>query len=227
VAAHEAATVRLGITPPAAFTIAPHLVRHFNATQPELSVEVHRMWLPHLVSALMNGTVDVALTCGDLRTQDPNVATVEIGSERLLIGLRRDHPLSAHATIDLQQLQDQRLGMHAVHLFPAWHAVQRSILAAAGLAPSVAEINDPDLTARRWTLQPEIEWIMLIGSLLADQEDTVARPAPAHAVPFTLSWHKQSVIRPAVHQFIAASRSTDLPADWLPPRKRERRRSDI
>jgi DNA-binding transcriptional LysR family regulator len=180
-----------------------------------VSIEIQRMWLPALGAALQAGTIDAALTCGDLVTTDPNITTAEIGSERLLIGLRPDNTLTAETSIDLRRLGDQTLG---IHLFPAWHAVQRRILTDADLTPPVAELDDPDLTARRWTHQPEIDWIMLISSLLAGHEQTTVRPALRRTVPFTLSWRAHPPLRPAVRHFIDSGLEAELPDGWLKPR---------
>lgn len=219
----EAGVVRLGITPPAGPVIAPHLARRFTASQPTLSVEIQRMWLPALTAALQAGAIDAALTCGELGTEDPNLTTAEVGSEQLLVGLRPGHPLTAGASIDLHRLGHRTLGMHPAHLFPAWHAVQRQILAGANLTPPIAELDDTDLTARQWTHQPEIEWIMLTGSLLAGHENTITRPAVGQTVPFTLTWPARSPPRSGGHRFIESSLETELPAGWLPPSPNDHR----
>jgi DNA-binding transcriptional LysR family regulator len=217
VAGGEVGVIRLGITPPAGPVIAPHLARGLSGSSPDLSVEIQRMWLPALGAALRAEAVDAALTCGGLGIADPAIATVEIGAEPLLVGLRPGDALAAEASIELQRLEDRTLGMHPAHLFPAWHAVQRQILADAELAPPVTELDDPDLTARRWTHQPEIEWIMLVGSLLAGHDETLARPARGHAVPFTLSWRAHPGPRPAVRRFVDSCRLAALPDGWLAP----------
>src|SRR6266496_1613568 len=64
VADGEAGTVRLGITPPAAPVLAPHLIRLFAAEAPQVTVELQRMWLPDLLDAVVTGDIDVAPTCG-------------------------------------------------------------------------------------------------------------------------------------------------------------------
>jgi hypothetical protein len=143
-----------------------------------------------------------------------------LGSEHLLVGLRANHPLAAQASIDLRQREDQTLGMHPVHLFPAWHAVQRHILAGANFNPPIAELDDLDLAAHRWAHQPEIDWIMLINSFTAGHGSTVVRPALGHAVPFTLSWHAQPTMRPVVRRFIESSLRSELPDGWLRPPQR-------
>ena len=145
-----------------------------------------------------------------------HITTSEIGSEQLLVGLREGHPLAGVPHLTLDRLSDRALGMHPAHLFPAWHAVQREILADAGVTPPIMELEDTDLTARRWTHQPEIEWVMLIGSLLNGHEQTVTRPVRGRAVPFTLSWHTRLAQSTAVQRFVRSSLSCDLPAGWIP-----------
>ena len=217
IARGKAATVQLGTTPPAGPVIAPHLAQRFRASCPELSVDIQRMWLPALGAALQAGTIDVALTCGYLEVDDPDIRTAVIGSERLLIGLRPDHPLAREPAVDLARLADQTLGIHPAHLFPAWHAVQRRALADAGITPPVAELDGLDLSAHLWTRQPEVEWIMLIGSLFTGHRETVAIAAAGRTVPFTLSWSAHSPQRSAVQRFIESSVAAELPSGWLPP----------
>jgi DNA-binding transcriptional LysR family regulator len=217
IARGDIGVVRLGVTPPAAPVIAPHLARRFTQSGQELSVDVQRMWLPVLGAALRAGSVDAALTCGNPGIADPDIRTVEICSERLLVGLRPGHPLAAAESIDLQELSNETLGMHPAHLFPAWHAVQRQILDRAGLAPLIVEIDDTDLTARRWMHQAEIEWVMLSGSLLAGHEATVVRPARDYTVPFTLSWRAAPTIRPVVRRFVDSCLGAAPPDGWVSP----------
>lgn len=217
IARAEVGVVRLGITPPAGPVIAPHLAHRFMACRNDVSIEIQRMWLPALSAALQAGALDVALTCGGLGTAAQSITTAEIGSEPLLIGLRPDHRLGTETSIDLQRLGEHTLGMHPAHLFPAWHAAQRQILADADLTPPIAELSDTDLTARSWTNQPEVEWIMLTGSLLTGHENTLVRAADGHAIPFTLSWAADPPPRPSVRRFIESSLKTQLPTGWLQP----------
>lgn len=215
IARGDIGVVRLGVTPPAAPVIAPYLARCFTVSGLERSVDIQRMWLPQLGAALRAGTVDAALTCGDLGIADPDITSVEICAERLLIGLRAGHTLAASESIDLHQLSTQTLGMHPAHLFPAWHAVQQQILDAANVAPPIVEIDDTDLTARRWMLQPEIEWVLLIASLLAGDEATVVVPAREYTVPFTLSWHATPTIRPVLKRFVDSCLGAVPPEGWI------------
>ena len=74
VASGEAGTVRVGITPPVATVLGPHLVERFSAAAPSVTVDMQRMWLPSLTTALAAGKVDVAITCGLI--PDPTASRV-------------------------------------------------------------------------------------------------------------------------------------------------------
>jgi DNA-binding transcriptional LysR family regulator len=210
-------TIVVGITPPAAPVIAPHLAAKFSAEQPDVKVETNRMWLPALTASLLSGAIDVALTCGELGAEDPNVSTVELGAEPLLIGLHPDDPLAQADQIDIRELSNRALGLQAAHLFPAWHDVQQQVLVDAGISPPIVELADTDLSPRMWVAQPGIEWIMLIGSLLGGHDLTSVRPATGLSIPFTLSWLNRSPLRPIVRRFVDCSRRAELPAGWLGP----------
>ncbi|MGI8880621.1 MAG: LysR family transcriptional regulator [Jatrophihabitans sp.] len=64
IAGGEGGTVRVGITPPVAPVLAPHLCQSFAADVPGVECVVSQLWLPSLVQAVTDGSVDVAITCG-------------------------------------------------------------------------------------------------------------------------------------------------------------------
>ena len=53
--------MRLGITPPVAPVLAPHLTGRFAVQAPHVAVQVQRLWLPVLTEALLSGRIDVAI----------------------------------------------------------------------------------------------------------------------------------------------------------------------
>jgi DNA-binding transcriptional LysR family regulator len=109
VAGGEAGTVRLGITPPAAPVLAPHLISLFASQAPQVTVDVQRMWLPNLVDAVVSGGIDVALTCG-LVPEPAGIATEVFCAEPLVIGLRPGHRLAGRDAIALSELRHEVLG---------------------------------------------------------------------------------------------------------------------
>jgi len=214
VAGGEAGTVRLGITPPAAPVLAPHLINLFAAEAPQAAVKLQRMWLPELLGAVVTGDIDVALTCG-LVPEPAGVATEVFCAEPLLVGLRPDHRLASRDTIALSELGREVLGTAPEALFPAWALAQRQALDAARVAPPTTELADTDLAANRWADQHDIDWILLIPSLAVAHTQTVIRPvAPRQLVPFTLQWNPTRAHTMAVARFVHCVLAADLPPGW-------------
>jgi DNA-binding transcriptional LysR family regulator len=91
----DTGTVRLGITPPVAPVLAPHLGHALRDHAPDVTLVVRRMWLPDLARAVADGTVDVAITCGLVPDPTGVVGEVFCG-EPLLVVLRAAHRLADH-----------------------------------------------------------------------------------------------------------------------------------
>ena len=214
VAAGEAGTVRLGVTPPAAPVLAPHLIARFAAAAPQVAVNLQRMWLPAMTDALICGRIDVAVTCGLILVPE-GVASEVFCAEPMLVGLRPDHRLAGRDTVALQDLAHDVLGTAAADLFPAWALCQRQALEAAGISPPAVDLADPDLAATRWAGQREIGWILLTPSLAAAHTTTVIRPVESGPlVPFTLQWNPSRAHTTAVARFVHTALTVALPAGW-------------
>ena len=215
VAGGEAGTVRVGITPPAAPVLAPHLRSVFVAEAPQVTVSVEQMWLPAMTSALRAGTIDIAITCG-IVTEPDGVTSEVFAAEPLLVGLRPGHRLAGQDTVQLAELAHDVLGRVRDSLFPAWALIQRQALEAAGVQPPAVDLEDTDLAAGRWLEQPGVDWIMLISSLASAHSATVIKPVqPVQLVPFTLQWNPARAPTTAVARFVHAALTADLPPGWL------------
>ena len=120
VAGGDAGTVRLGITPPVAPVLAPHLISRFMPGAPQVTVDVQRMWLPALADALTSGRVDVVITCGLIPAPD-GIANEVFCAEPLLVGLRPEHRLAAQPAVALTDLAHDVLGTTRRTCSPAGH----------------------------------------------------------------------------------------------------------
>lgn len=195
-------TVRLGVTPPAAPVLVPHLRATLAEVAPDVDLVVARLWLPLLEQAVVDGTVDVAITCGRLPDVE-GMSTRVFCAQPLLVGVRPDHPLAGEPAIPLAALADQVRGTTTESLFPAWSLAQQQALQAAGIAPRTVQLDAPDLVAARWMEQLEVDWILLIGSLTAGHVETVIRPVtPRLEVPFTVRWRRSRLRTPAVRRVV-------------------------
>jgi DNA-binding transcriptional LysR family regulator len=207
--------VRLGITPPVAPVLAPHLIQLFATTAPRLAVEVQRMWLPNLISELAAGNIDVAITCSVIETAD-EITSEELCADQLLVGLRVEHRLADREAVHLTDLADEVLGISSEQLFPAWVVSQRQALQAVNVSPRTVDLTDTDLAASRWIDQPEADWVLLISSLSSGHTDTAIRPVtPTQYVPFILHWIPTRTRAPAVQRFVDAALSAKPPPGWI------------
>lgn len=214
VAGGDAGTVRLGVTPPAAPVLAPHLISRFAAKAPQVTIELRRMWLPALADALIGGRIDVTITCGLIPAAD-GVASEVFCAEPLLVGLRPDHRLAGQDTIVLKDLAYDVLGITPAELFPAWSLSQQQALDEAGIGPPTTTLLDTDLAAAHWAEQTDVGWILLIPSLAATHTRTVVRPvAGEQLVPFTLQWNPNRAHTTAVARFVHAALTAELPPGW-------------
>jgi DNA-binding transcriptional LysR family regulator len=210
----EAGTVRLGITPPVAPVLAPHLIGRFVDQAPQVTVEVHRMWLPRLTDALLCGRIDVAITCGLIPAPE-GTANEVFCAEPLLVGLRPGHRLADRDHVALTDLAHDVLGTMPADLFPAWALSQHQALETAGISPPAVDLADTDLAATRWTDQPGVDWILLIGSVAAAHTQTVILPVePEQVVPFTLQWNPSRTHTMAAARFVQAALTAEVPAGW-------------
>jgi DNA-binding transcriptional LysR family regulator len=226
IAGGDAGTVRLGVTPPAAPVLVPHLVGRFAAEAPRVSVQVHRLWLPGLQEALAAGTIDVAITCG-LIPEPAGMATEVFCAEELLVGLRPGHRLAGQDEVALADLASDVIGMTPDTLFPAWALSQRQALSQARITPPQADLRDTDLAATRWADQPEVDWILLISSLAQAHTQTVIRPVtPRQLVPFVLQWNPDRASSAAVARFVQLALTAGLPQGWHTQPGHLRHRSD-
>lgn len=211
----DAGTVRLGITPPAAPVLAPHLAAALRDEAPDVDLVVRRMWLHDVERAVADGAVDVAITCGIFPDPQGVVGEVFCG-EPLMVGVRANHPLAECDSMSLAALAGETLGIHSEALFPAWTLAQRQALMGAGVAPPTVELADSDLSACHWESQAEVDWILTTASIAGADMTTPIRPvAPAQVVPYTLQWHPDRAATAAVGRFVHLALTVGVPAGWV------------
>lgn len=211
----DTGTVRVGVTPPVAPVLAPHLAAALRAEAPNVEITVSRMWLRDLERALLNSEVDAAITCSPIPGTHGAVSQLLCG-EQLLVGLRPDHRLADRDAVSLADLAHDTFGMPSEALFPAWAIAHQDALREAGVAPPVVELADTDLTSRRWAEQADVDWIMTTASVAAPDMNAVLRPmAPPRLIRFMVHWVPGKAPNPAVARFVRLARTAEVPPGWI------------
>jgi DNA-binding transcriptional LysR family regulator len=214
VADGDAGTVRVGITPPVAPVLLPHLKAGASQALPGVDLDARQLWLPALAAAVADGTIDVAITIG-LVPDSPGVVSAVFCAEPLLVGLRAGHRMAHQDTIVLADLAEAVLGVPNADLFPAWALSQQQALHVAGITPPTVCLEATDLAASGWTEQETVEWVLLTGSLTRSHRDTVIRPAqPAQLVPYTLQWSPDLARTAAVARLVHLILDSPPPTGW-------------
>ena len=211
----DAGTVRLGITPPAAPVLAPHLADALRSAAPDVQLVVKRMWLPDLERAIGDGELDVAVTCGPV-ADPPGILSEVFCAEPVVVGLRADHPLACRDSVELGELATATLGLHSEALFPAWSLALRAILDSAGIRPPTVEFIDADLSAHRWPEQSAVDWVLTTTAVTGATDAIVLRSvSPAQFMPYTLQWCPIRATTAAVGRFVHLALSVDVPPGWV------------
>ncbi|MGB3483696.1 MAG: LysR family transcriptional regulator [Mycobacterium sp.] len=217
VAGGDAGTVRVGITPLAAPILARHLGETFREQAPDVEVDFQRMWLFHLQRALVDGEIDVAITCGIVPVA-PHVVSDVVGGEPLLVSVRCDHPLAGQDAIDLNDLAGETFGIQSEALFPAWVLAQNQALESAGISPHSVELTDNHVSASTWPAQADVDWILTTGSIVEPGMAAVVRPVLSpRLVPYMLQWMPDRAPNVAVSRFVGAALDpAGVPPGWSP-----------
>ena len=94
-----------------------------------------------------------------------------------MVGVRADHPLADRDGVRLADLDGETLGIHSEQLFPAWSVALRQVLQDAGVSPRTVELADTDLSACRWPMQAEVDWILTTRGVSGADATTPLIPA--------------------------------------------------
>lgn len=215
IAGGDAGTVRLGITPPVAPTLAPHLAAALGREAPDVELNVRLMWLPALQRAIPDGEVDVTITCG-LVPDPPGIISEVFCAEPLVVSVRPDHRLAGRQTVCLDELSEETLGLRSADLYPASPMALRQVLEAVGISPPTVELTDIDFSARRWSEQPGVDWILTTAaSSGADFLNPLIPLSPPEFLPYTLQWCPIRAATAAVGRFVNLALNVDVPPGWI------------
>jgi DNA-binding transcriptional LysR family regulator len=128
----QVSTIRLGSTP----LVDQELFRSFCSIHktilPTASVRPTHGDTAHLAEEILAGSVDAAVVT--LPLKDPNLHVEELRRDRLLVCLRKDHPLASKAALKTGDLQENLAILYHPQRHPDAHHRLLELLADAGVS---------------------------------------------------------------------------------------------
>jgi DNA-binding transcriptional LysR family regulator len=166
----QAGRLRMSTLTSAASTIVPPAIVEFRKRLPAVELSVSMIDPAGVLSVLRSGEIDLALINDDTHFELPDIETVHLFDEPMLIALPEDHPLADHPRVNLPELARDRWMLGTTTSCPDATRFLHSCH-AAGFEPDIAFHND-DYTA--------ILGFVAAGVGVAPIPEMVARHAPKH-----------------------------------------------
>ncbi|MEG9436065.1 LysR family transcriptional regulator [Edaphobacter sp. HDX4] len=185
----EIASVRFGCTP----LVDQSLFRSFCAGHKEIlptcSIRPTHGDTAHLVEEVLAGTVDTAIVT--LPLKHPDLHIEELRRDRLVVCLRRDHPLASKVALQTRDLQDNLAILYHPQRHPDAHERLLELLADAGV--KVEEYSHASHPSDMQTLIKEGHGFALIreGTLLDEELTTRPIAGVSWTVDTAVIYHKQ------------------------------------
>jgi DNA-binding transcriptional LysR family regulator len=211
-AAGELGTIRIGYSWSARFEILPALGNAFAERSPEVDLLTEEMWNARMPAALRSGSIDTAVAlCPEIAGE---LSYEQIRSERVVVLLAADHPLSAEEAISLELLADETFTIFPRDLAPRLYDMEVALCRAAGFEPTLANESFHTLwTLGRWedaaaALVPEA-----VASDLPEGVTAVPISSPPDRLETSVVWREDDD-RAVVAAFVdvACSLFSDRPA---------------
>jgi DNA-binding transcriptional LysR family regulator len=141
VAAGLEGAVDIGFAVSLAYRFAPDLLRACAAALPDLTLHLVQTRTAHMFDAIKSGQLDMAFTRGPVEGVDGLVVS-EVGREKTVVVLPKDHRLAQKPTVSLADLRDEQLVLPAQQSLPGVAAQMRSAFREAGISPRIAAHTD-------------------------------------------------------------------------------------
>jgi len=132
----------IGMTGSQVYREVPAIVRQFNAQMPDVDVVLREMSSADQVNELLRGQIHAGFV--NASTVAPQLAFLPMAEDEFLICLPVDHPQAECASIELQQLVQERFVMFSRDVAPANYDNVIAIFSRAGIHPRIAH------AARQW-----------------------------------------------------------------------------
>jgi len=140
----EIGRLRLGFTVIAFYGFLPEAVQLFRSRYPQVQVELVEMNSPSLESALLTGTIDLAVLHPPLSS--PDLQIHPLPQEEMVLALPSNHPLCDRQVIDIADLAGEHFLIAPRAIGPSIHDRVIALFAAADISPDIVQEVTPMTT---------------------------------------------------------------------------------
>jgi DNA-binding transcriptional LysR family regulator len=198
-----AGTLRIGAPESVLTYRLPEVLKRFQKRFPRVELQFRPYWSPSLVTALENGTLDVAIAMLDV-VEWPQLKAVKLRIEKILVLGEPSHPLAAKKTVQPEDLAGQALMVTESGC--SYRLKFDRMLAAAGVKPgstteftSVEAIKQCISSGMGFGVLPEI---VAAREIKAKQLVALRWSGPDLDIAVHVIWHKDKWLSPNIQAFL-------------------------
>ena len=131
----ETGLLRLGFTSSSAYKVLPRAVSQFTLSYPAVLLDLHEHVSAELAEGLLTHRIDVALLRPGIGSLHPELQSVRVDSEPMVIALHKQHPLAALQSIPIAKLHRLPMIGFSRELSPYFCEVLDAIYEGASVKP--------------------------------------------------------------------------------------------
>jgi len=133
----EAGSISIGFVSTAIYSVLPQLLRWCRDQLPAVHVELHELEPSEQFAALRRGSLDVGMMHASM--EDPELESVVVSRERLVVALPEKHPAALKQRVDLRLLAQETVLLPPRHELAGFHDLVVSAFQRAGYMPAATQ----------------------------------------------------------------------------------------
>jgi DNA-binding transcriptional LysR family regulator len=133
----QAGRLRVAYSPSAGYETAPTLMAALRERHPGIEIAAEMLPTPEVVRAVRDGRVEVGVGRSPAPIEGVRLRTVRLEPLGVLVPV--DHPLAAHARVELSAVAEHPILMHPRAANPDQFDLVKALFGRAGLAPRFVE----------------------------------------------------------------------------------------
>lgn len=127
----DAGLLVIGVVSTAVCDVLPRLLRSLRRESPEIDIDIREMEPGEQVEALQKDVIDIGLLFLSIR--DPELDSLVVSRERLIVALPAGHRAAAAEAVDLRDLADETFLIPRRQSVAGYHELVLETLAQAGI----------------------------------------------------------------------------------------------